>query len=190
MKYIPNNTLTEYTTHLAKEIDLQGEWEVGLAKIQYPHAWYNITDNDEHHLYFSSDDGANWLNCRFVSGLYITVESLLEAIQKPAPKELKKTRRKRITYSPAVILVVLKNFIEIPDGFQIKSKPSRTPQTTRTSAQPPILTEPIQIAPVKTVEVNDDVIDDVTDVLHPGPAFDTKYRGGTMSLYVKEHCLH
>ena len=30
MKYFPNNTLTEYMTHLAKEINLQGEWEVGV----------------------------------------------------------------------------------------------------------------------------------------------------------------
>ena len=106
---------------------------------------------------------------------------------------MKKTRQKRTTYSPAVFLVGLKIFIEIPADFQIKSKPSRTPQTTdttRTSAQPPILTEPIKTAPVKTGEVNDDVIDDdVTDVLPPGPAFDTKYRGGIVSLYVKEHCL-
>ena len=50
MKYFPSNTLTEYTTHLAKEIDLQDEWEVGLAEIQYPHAWYNITDSDEDHF--------------------------------------------------------------------------------------------------------------------------------------------
>ena len=102
MKYFPNNTFTEYTTHLAKEIGLQGEWEVGLAEIQYPHAWYNITDSDEHHLSFSSDDGANWLNCRIDSGLYLTVEALLEAIQKSTPKELNKTRHKRTSYSPAV----------------------------------------------------------------------------------------
>ena len=127
-KYFPNNTLTGYTTHLAKEIGLQGEWEVGLAGIQYPHAWYNITDSDEHHFSFSSDDGANWVNCRIDSGLYLTVEALLEAIQKSTPKELKKTRHKRTTYS-------------------------------------------------------------FTDVPPPGPAFDTKYRGGVVSLYVKEHCL-
>ena len=188
MKYFPTNTLTEYTTHLAKEIGLQGEWEVGLAEIQYPHAWYNITDSDEHHFSFSSDDGANWLNCRIDSGLYLTVEALLEAIQKSTPKELKKTRHKRTSYSPAVFLVGLKNFIEIPADFQIKSKPPRTPQTsetTRTSVQPPISTEPIKTAPVKTGEVNDGV----TDVPPPGPVFDTKYRGGVVSLYVKEHCL-
>ena len=141
-KYFPNNTLTEYTTHLAKEIGLQGEWEVGLAEIQYPHAWYNITDSDEHHFSFSSDDRANWVNCRIDSGLYLTVEALLEAIQKSTPKELKKTRHKRTTYSPAVFLVGLKNFIEIPADFQIKSTPPRTP------VQPPISTEPIKTAPV------------------------------------------
>ena len=34
-----------------------------------------------------------------------------------------------------------------------------------------------------------EVNDGVTDVSPPGPAFDTKYRGGVVSLYMKEHCL-
>ena len=180
MKYFPNNTLTEYTTHLAKEIDLQGEWEVGLAEIQYPHAWYNITESDEHHFSFSNDDGANWLNCRIQSGLYLTVQSLLEAIQESAPKKSSKTRQKRTTYTTSVFLVGLKNAIELPVGFQIKSKPTHTP------TQPPPMTE-LTATPVKTAD--DDVTDDVNDVPPPGPTFDTKYRGGIVSLYVKEHCL-
>ena len=58
---------------------------------------------------------------------------------------------------------------------------------TRTLSQPPHLTEPITITSVKTAD--DGVTDDVNDVLPPEPAFDTKYRGGTVSIYVKEHCL-
>ena len=181
MKYFPSNTLTEYTTHLAKEIDLQDEWEVGLAEIQYPHAWYNITDSDDDHFSFSSDDGANWLNCRIESGLYLTVESLLEAIQKSAPKKSMRTREKRTTYTPLVFLVGLKNFFELSAGLPAKP--------TRTLTQPPHLTEPITTTSVKTADVNDGVTDAVNDVLPPEPAFDTKYRGGTVSIYVKEHCL-
>ena len=42
----PNNTLTHFTTQLAKDIDLQGQWEVGLSEIQYPHTWHNMSDNE------------------------------------------------------------------------------------------------------------------------------------------------
>jgi hypothetical protein len=42
MLYYPNNTLTQYTTRLANAISLTGEWEVGLAEIQYQHSWQNL----------------------------------------------------------------------------------------------------------------------------------------------------
>ena len=46
MKTHPDNTLTHYTTDLPQRIDLTGEWECGLAEIQYLHTWYNVTEND------------------------------------------------------------------------------------------------------------------------------------------------
>ena len=46
MKMYPDNTLAHYITDLPRRIDLTGEWECGLAEIQYPHTWYNITDED------------------------------------------------------------------------------------------------------------------------------------------------
>ena len=46
MEMHPDNTLTHYVTHLPQRIDLTGEWECGLAEVQYPHTWYNVTDND------------------------------------------------------------------------------------------------------------------------------------------------
>ena len=42
MKMYPDNTLAHYITDLPRRIDLSGEWECGLAEIQYPHKWYNI----------------------------------------------------------------------------------------------------------------------------------------------------
>jgi hypothetical protein len=42
MDYIPDNTLTNFTTRLPQMMDLDGSWEIGLAEIQYPHSWYNI----------------------------------------------------------------------------------------------------------------------------------------------------
>lgn len=42
MDYFPDNTLTHFVTHLPHELDLEGEWEVGISEIQYPHTWYNV----------------------------------------------------------------------------------------------------------------------------------------------------
>ena len=42
MKMYPNNTLAHYITDLPRLIELTGEWECGMAEIQYPHTWYNI----------------------------------------------------------------------------------------------------------------------------------------------------
>ena len=42
MNMYPDNTLAD----LPQRIDLSGEWECGLAEIQYPHTWYNITEED------------------------------------------------------------------------------------------------------------------------------------------------
>ena len=46
MKMYPDNTLAHYITDLPQRIDLTGEWECGLAEIQYPHTWYNIGVDD------------------------------------------------------------------------------------------------------------------------------------------------
>ena len=37
LQFYPQNTVTQFTTQLAHHLDLQGQWEVGLAELQYPH---------------------------------------------------------------------------------------------------------------------------------------------------------
>ena len=44
MEYFPGNTLTTYKTRLSQPLDLKGSWEVGLAEIQYPHSWFNVSE--------------------------------------------------------------------------------------------------------------------------------------------------
>ncbi len=38
----PENRISSYTTRLAKTINLKGEWQVGLAEIEYPRSWYSF----------------------------------------------------------------------------------------------------------------------------------------------------
>ena len=42
----PGNRISAYTTRIAKAIELKGQWEVGLAEIEYPRSWYNFNDED------------------------------------------------------------------------------------------------------------------------------------------------
>ena len=42
MQYFPDNKTSNFLTKLPRTLQLDGEWEVGLAEIDYPHTWYNI----------------------------------------------------------------------------------------------------------------------------------------------------
>lgn len=42
MQYYKYNTLADFTTRLPNNVELTGDWEVGLVEIQYPHNWYNV----------------------------------------------------------------------------------------------------------------------------------------------------
>ena len=42
----PSNTVTNFITHLPISHFLDGDWEVGLAEIQYPYTWNNVRSGE------------------------------------------------------------------------------------------------------------------------------------------------
>ena len=44
MQCFPDNKTTNFITKLSRTLQLDGEWEVGLAEIDYLHTWYNIRE--------------------------------------------------------------------------------------------------------------------------------------------------
>ena len=42
VNYYPDNTLAHYTTKLANKVELEGDWEVGLAEISFPSEVENV----------------------------------------------------------------------------------------------------------------------------------------------------
>ena len=44
MQYFPDNKTSNFVTKLSRTLQLDGEWEVDLAEIDYPHTWYNIRE--------------------------------------------------------------------------------------------------------------------------------------------------
>ena len=45
--YHPENTLTDYTIQLPKELVLSGKYEIGLEEISFPQSWYNTSEGME-----------------------------------------------------------------------------------------------------------------------------------------------
>jgi hypothetical protein len=62
--YYPNNTVARFITRLPERIRLEGDYEMGLAEIIYPHTWYNV-DNDDG-KYWIAHQGKTYLS----SGYY------------------------------------------------------------------------------------------------------------------------
>jgi len=45
-KYFPENTAASFKTKLSERIDLDGDYEFGLAQLLYPHSWFNFDNSD------------------------------------------------------------------------------------------------------------------------------------------------
>ena len=44
MQYFPDNKTSIFVTKLSRKLQPDEEWEIDLAEIDYPHAWYNIRE--------------------------------------------------------------------------------------------------------------------------------------------------
>jgi len=48
----PNNTASRFTVKLPDRIELDGDFEVGLAEFMYPHTWVNFDNSDgRYHIF-------------------------------------------------------------------------------------------------------------------------------------------
>lgn len=56
MKFFPNNKVSDFTTKLPVDFDLDGSWEIGLAEYVYPHVWNNILSSDERWMRFRNQE--------------------------------------------------------------------------------------------------------------------------------------
>ena len=99
MKTHPDNTLTRYVTDLPQRIDLTSEWECGLAEIQYPHTWYNVTNNDVWlFLYEIGDPDVTRLS-KFSCGYYDDPLTLMYHINKGLHRLWSEKTRAQMSYS-------------------------------------------------------------------------------------------
>ena len=90
----PDNTMTHYLTKLPHRIELEGQWEVGLVEIQYPHSWYNLQHHEGELAIYSRPDGAGESEetvFRIPGGYYPTITTLLNRIELEAQRALNLT---------------------------------------------------------------------------------------------------
>lgn len=90
-QFFPENTLTHYFTKLPHSVDLTGgQWEVGLAEIQYPHTWYNIQGEDGW-VDFEIDGVV--LHAVLRAGYYPTPQILVKRMEVICTSHLRKARK-------------------------------------------------------------------------------------------------
>ena len=86
MTYFPENTTTCFTTHLAREIRLTGDWLVGLAEIHVPCTIMHIQESESLYTFKLGSATLKPLEnngiCNFPFGVYDTVAQLAEEINK------------------------------------------------------------------------------------------------------------
>ena len=99
MKMYPDNTLAHYITDLPQRIDLSGEWECGLAEIQYLHTWYNIGVKDT--WFFLNEMNPMGLSpsAKTSAGYYKTPMTLMNHVNKGLERMSTEKVRAKMSYS-------------------------------------------------------------------------------------------
>ena len=98
VEYYPENTLTSFTTRLPNSIHLEGDWDVGLVEIQYPHNWYNIPEDIQKRSFSVriSANRSNQTNASFSidKGYYPTMSHVIDAITRKINNATNETTQK------------------------------------------------------------------------------------------------
>lgn len=78
MDIFPNNTLAEFKVKLPNHMNLDGDWEVGLASITFPRTWFTIRAKDCRVYY---DDGSGFFSVLIIpEGYYNDIAGIVTAI--------------------------------------------------------------------------------------------------------------
>lgn len=87
--YYPNNTIANYVTKLPGTIHLDGDYEVALSELVYPHTWYNVDNSDEIFWIGTLDVATNKLTRTFIkSGYYFNSDDFAFSLTNQASRVL------------------------------------------------------------------------------------------------------
>ena len=80
MQYFPDNKTLNFFTKLSRTLQLDREWEVGLAEIDYSHTWYNIDEGKNSVEIYVPDKWAQVFSTQH--GYYEKVIDVIETLRK------------------------------------------------------------------------------------------------------------
>ena len=80
MQYFPDNKTSNFVTKLPRTLQLDGEWEVGLAEVDYSHTWYNIHKGKHSVEIYAPDKWAEEFSIQ--PGYYEKVRDVIDALLK------------------------------------------------------------------------------------------------------------
>ncbi|GFX75722.1 uncharacterized protein TNCV_2082331 [Trichonephila clavipes] len=81
------NKISHFKTQLPSPVCLNGEWEVGLSEIIYPHSWLNVNETNNYFLYKAGDGNISSTVKRTIKvGCFETMLDIISAVQLALPK--------------------------------------------------------------------------------------------------------
>ncbi|GFS91662.1 uncharacterized protein TNCV_4866741 [Trichonephila clavipes] len=87
MHFFPENKISRFKTQLPSPVYLNGELEVGLSEIIYPHSWLNVNEANNYFLYKVGDGDISSTVKRTIDvGCYETMLDIISAVQRALPK--------------------------------------------------------------------------------------------------------
>ena len=86
MQYFLDNKTSNFVTKLSTTLQLDGEWEVGLAEIDYPHTWYNKREGNNSMEIYVPDKWAQEFSIQ--PGYYKKVIDVIDDLRKAGLADL------------------------------------------------------------------------------------------------------
>ena len=80
MDAFPDNKTTGYRVQLPQDVNLEGEWEVGLYSVTYPNTWYTVQRAPPGHFIYYKMPKALFSGVSFQHGHYTSMEDLIKGI--------------------------------------------------------------------------------------------------------------
>lgn len=119
-----NNTLNHFRVQLPQRVALQGDWEVGLCEMMYPHTWFNIDHTEYVRIGWKDENDRNG-KPRFTWALltanqYNTADEIAAALTKAHAEGLNEAVRSEvISLERAMALTVAFQYNESNKRFEI-----------------------------------------------------------------------
>jgi hypothetical protein len=98
----PDNTIARFVTKLPERIRLEGENEMGLAKVIYPHTWYNVDNEDETHWVAAIGSGRDRMQTVYLPSGYYESGSDIAAVLNREFSRLVQDVKAEFSYSESI----------------------------------------------------------------------------------------